>query len=605
LALSRARSLALSVGLVAGLTLVGTATAPVLGHSQLVTSVPAAGEVVPAPPTEIRLVFSEPLEAAHTGLDLLDANGATLARAIGTPDPQDPYALVAPTDTLSDGLYTVQWQALSAADGHTTSGSYTFGVGAVEPPPASGASGTTGSVHAGHDEVTTLLETESRVVGYVGLLLAFGLPVIGWLVLRQPRSAGLAAFVAACLGLAALGAVGLIVLGGAAIGSNPVAYVADSRTGQLLGARAAIALGAVLLLLALRQRRPGTAIVVAALAGLASLVLLAVSGHAAAYDSPAPAAAIVVHLVAAAVWLAGILALAWVGIVGTSTEQPLRVLVPRFSGLALVAGGLIALTGAYSDWIQTRTLVSLESPYTTTLALKIALAGGAFSIGALNYLSGGRERDGGFRHRVLLESGLAVAVLVATAVLASGSPPGQARPVAIAPVAPAVATTAPPTLELAPGRPGPTRFVVNFPAPQEHVVELQLLRLDAVGESRIELRGVAEGSYEAAGGLLPSDSRWDASVVVRDHGGQELSRTRYAFALDEQGVSEGRATPPLDPAIVVAVLLFVGAAVGSAFVLGGGTLPRTDVATSRAAVLAGSAAGAVLAALVLFAGPRL
>ncbi|MFN8452369.1 MAG: copper resistance protein CopC [Anaerolineae bacterium] len=45
--------------------------------------------------------------------------------------PRRPEAdVVAPGD-LPDGVYTVSWRAISAADGHSTRGSYAFSVGAV------------------------------------------------------------------------------------------------------------------------------------------------------------------------------------------------------------------------------------------------------------------------------------------------------------------------------------------------------------------------------------------------------------------------------------------------------------------------------------------
>ena len=83
--------------------LVGSATT-VAGHSQLVISVPAAGQVLPASPTQISLVFSEPIEARYTSLDLLDGAGRTLLADAGAPDPADPYALtVNLTTPLADG----------------------------------------------------------------------------------------------------------------------------------------------------------------------------------------------------------------------------------------------------------------------------------------------------------------------------------------------------------------------------------------------------------------------------------------------------------------------------------------------------------------------
>jgi len=592
----------------AGLTLVGTATPLAVGHSQLVTSLPAAGDVTTSAPTEIRLVFSEPIEAAYSKLDLLDADGNPVGSGIGAPDQADPYSLVAPIPKLGDGLYTVDWRALSAADGHTTSGFFTFGVGDVTPPAADGMDTGMDPRHPGQDAGTSFLEAGSRVAGDLGLLLALGLPVLGWLVLRDPRSVGLARIAAASLGLAFVGAAGLIALGGMAIGVDPSAYIAGSRTGQLLFVRGAIALGGAALVLGLARPRAHLGYVVGALAGYAGLVLVAIGGHAAAYDSPAPSAAMIVHLVAVSVWLAGILVLAWFAITGTARGRSFSLLVPRFSALALVSVGLLALTGVYSDWIQTRALVSLDTQYGTTLAVKVALAIGAFSLGAFNYVSGGREGDRLFRPRVVVESGLAIAVLIVTGVLASGSPPAQEKPVAIAAVPTSVAAGAvPPSLELAPGRPGPTRFVVAMRGvPQHATVELQLQRLDSNGESRVDLSAHSTaGMYEASGGLLPADSRWDASIVLRTDQGAELSRTRYSFALDATGVSEGRATPALDPTTVAGVVLLVAAVLGLAFTLGGGTLPRVEPAASWIAVLVGSAAGAVLGVLVLFEGPRL
>jgi copper transport protein len=594
----------------AGPALAGPATPVVLGHSQLVTSAPAAGEVVATSPAELRLVFSEPIEPTYTRLDLIGPDGATVAASIGAPDPADRYTLIAPLPALADGVYTVNWRALSAADGHTTSGFFTFGVGDVRPP-AQGGSPTVvgGSIHAGHDATTAFLETESRIVGDLGILLASGLPIIAWAVLRDPLSVGTAKVVAGALALAAVGAGGLLVLGGSQIGSDPVAYATEARTGQILLARTFLgAVVAVVIWLA-APVRPRFGLVVGSLAGLAGLILLAISSHAAGYGSPAPVVAIAVHLMAVATWLSGLLVVAWLAVTGAPPGRTLPTFVPRFSALALVSVGLIGLTGVYADWVHARTLASLDTPYSTTLVAKTGLALAAFALGGLNYLSGGRKGDRRFRPRVAAEAGLALTVLVAAGVLASGSPPAGELPVAIAPTASSTAFAGPaPVLELAPGRPGPTRFLVTLDAAAAHeTVELQLQRLDQSGESRLELAPLASGDrqFAAAGGFLPTGSHWDASVVLRDHEGSELSRTRYSFALDATGVSEGRATPAVDPAVVVAVTLLVSAALGLAFALGGGTLPRVDPATSRVAILAGSLVGAILGATILIGGSRL
>jgi hypothetical protein len=349
---------------------------------------------------------------------------------------------------------------------------------------------------------------------------------------------------------------------------------------------------------------PGPSLALGGFAGAGGLILLAASGHAAAYREPAPLVAMIVHLLAVSLWLAGLLTLAWAATLG---RRSLRQMVPRFSALALVAVGLLAVTGLYSDWLQTRDLLAFDSPYGLTLGVKIALATAAFALGAVNLRSAGADR--GFSRRVVVEAALAAGVLIATGVLASGSPPAQERPIAIA-AAPSSAVSAgvPPRLELAPGRPGPTRFSVVVPEAVGHVlVELQLHRLDEAGETRLELTPVPDrvDTYAAGGGLLPADSSWDASVVVRAHDGAELSRTRFSFALDSEGVSSGRSVPPLDPVVLLAALLLLGGLAAGAFVLAGGAVPGVDRAVGRVASLAGSAISVALGLVLVLGGPRL
>ena len=103
-----------------------------LAHAQLVASSPGAGEILPEAPTELRLVFSEPLEDEVTSLDLTALDGTVILERAGEVDPDDPYALVAEPPVLEDGTYTVTWRSLSAADGHVAEGFLTFGVGEFE-----------------------------------------------------------------------------------------------------------------------------------------------------------------------------------------------------------------------------------------------------------------------------------------------------------------------------------------------------------------------------------------------------------------------------------------------------------------------------------------
>jgi len=610
-----------------------------LGHSQLVSSEPGAGETLATAPAEIRLVFSEPIDARYTSLDLLDGTGRAILVGAGAPDPADRRILVAPipagTAMPADTLYTVNWRALSAADGHTTQGFLAFGVGNVSVAGGAaggpGAAGTTsGDLHGGHSGGAAAAEIQGKVLAYGGSMLAFGLAILAWLVLRPalgriPRGAAYGAGIALVAGAA--GCVLLLVVGAdsvpAAIGpsgsTDYLAFAGGTRIGQLLAARTAVgAIGGLVVLVVARfggARAPAAALAVAGAAGLVGLVLTAAGGHASAFSSPIPVAMDVVHLVAASIWLAGLVMLgALTDFGGKSRLEPgaLGRVVPRFSALALVSVALIALTGIYADWVETRDLLGFDTPYGINLLVKILVFVLALSVGLLNYLDGGRDgiRRLGLSRRLLVELVLGVAVLAITANLTSGSPTGSDRPVAIAPAPSTVASAEPATLALLPGRPGPNGFEAGLPTPppQGSTVELVLQRLDQdVGSSRTTMRPDFERATPqfVTDATLPPGSHWDATVIATDPSGSEIARERFVFALDAEGISEGRATPPLDPGLLAAVLLLVLGVVGLGFELGGGTLPRTLPDASRPAVLGASTAGIVLglAALVI-GGPR-
>ncbi|HEY7522578.1 MAG TPA: copper resistance protein CopC [Candidatus Limnocylindrales bacterium] len=599
-------ALAFTWGIVfVGLAFAGPATPVVFGHAQLVTSDPAAGTVVAESPAELRLVFSEPIDPTYTRFDLLDPDGAVVGHGLGAMDATDPYSLVATIDPLSDGVYTVDWRSLSAADGHSASGFFTFGVGNVEGAGPHGMAMGAGGVHA-HDTGTAIIEAEARIVGDLGFLLALGLAVIAALVLREvpeqmPR------LVAACLVMAAVGAAGLLWAGGSAAGLDPVSYATASRTGLLLGARLALGVGAGIVVALLGRARPGLAVGVGGATGLLGVTFVAAGGHAAAYASWAPMAAIVVHLLGIAVWLSGLIVLVWIAWNGREGSEPIGVVISRFSGLALVAVALLVATGLYSDWIQTRALISLDTQYGTTLAIKIAVVLGALAIGARNYLQGGRPGDGGFRVRVAAECALALAAVAITGALAGASPPAPELPIRIAEAPSSAGAGGSATLELAPGRPGPNRFLVTLPAAGAGgAAELRLQRLDSTLATTMALATTGNANqFAASGGSLPAGSRWDATVVVRGGDGQERSRTRFTFALDNASVAEGRAAPALDPGLLIAIGLLGAAALAGAYTLAGGVLPRVERFAGRAAVAAGAVAAAGVGLLILLTGPKL
>ncbi|MEA2623294.1 MAG: copper transport protein [Chloroflexota bacterium] len=599
--------------LAAALVLTLGGASPVAAHAQLVSSSPGAGEQLSVSPTEIRLVFSEPVEAAYTSLDLLDGQGRALAAGVGSPDPADGRQLVAGIpQPLPDGAYTISWRAVSAADGHATQGFLTFAVGGGPLPPgsASGGSATSGDVHGGHGVTTAVLESVGRSLGILGFMAAAGLAVFGWIVrsggtptpLRLPEGQAVG-LLAAAVG-ALLLAVTAASTASSAGSSDLIQYLASGRNGQLLLLRFGLAVGGFLAVLSFTLRdRPNLWLGFAA--GLAGIVLTAAAGHAAAFASPVPLLNQVVHVGAASVWMGGLLGF---GILLVAGPRPasLERLVPRFSAVALVSIALVALTGAYADWIETRDPISVASPYQLVLLGKIGLFVAALAVGAVNYLRGGGALGGpfGFKRRILAEAALAIAVVGASGLLASGSPPGGVRPVGVQPAVSSAGQELGATLAILPGHAGPNQLIVDgVTVPETDTLVLILQRLDQdLGTTRIPLRVGAAGNAVASGVPLPDGSRWDASLAVVEPSGAEAGRSRFVFGIGANGLTEGEQVPPVDPTIAVAGVLLLGAVLSLSFGLAGGTLPRTDRRWSRIGLVSGGGVAAVLGVAMLIGG---
>lgn len=624
--------IAVPLGAAVGLALsvlVVVAAGTAVGHSQLVSSSPGAGQVVATSLAQIRLVFSEPIEGRYTSLDLLDGAGKQLLGGVGSVDPADPNALIVQVvDPLPSGVYSINWRAVSAADGHSTNGFLSFGVGDATLPAGVGQTGAAeGNLHAGHSGATASAEVFGKTIGDGGAMLAFGLWLFGLAVMRPVRgriTAGLVlvqvvALVAAAAGAIVLTWVGLVSLPASTTGLDVGGFLFDSRIGQLLAMRTVLAVGAWIigLLLVGRTGASRTASVSTLLgaAGAAELVLIALMGHSAAFSPPIPLAIDIVHLGSAGVWISGLAGLALLTGFGSGpVRAELRDVVPRFSALALASGGLLGATGVYAAWLNTHDFTSVGTAYSLNLAVKVAAVLAAFALGAVNLFDGGRDRYPlGLSRRVAVEAALAFAILVLTANLTSGSPTGEGRPIAITPVPTTAGTTIDAEFAVQPAVPGPNQLWVgltNAP-PAGATVSIVIQRLDATqGTSTIKLSPAAAVSgvggvavYTASGVLLAPDSEWDASVILTGTDGTEIGRARFDYAFGQDDLTAGAQIPLLDPALLVAIALLAGGVVGFAFWIGGGRPPLVETGVGRRVLAVGSLLGGALGVLILV-GPR-
>lgn len=410
------------------------APAAARAHAVLQTATPTPGATVQTGPGELRLTFDEAVVPRYARVAVVGPGGEDLAgAAIVAGD----VATVALRRTPS-GSYTVRWRMVASDDGHASEGVYAFGVRApaLAPAPAHGVR------VAVAPEVLAWLQ-------FAGIVLAGGMLAFRALVTRH--SEGQDAPVA--MWLAATGAViglhaGLLaflvgaypIVGGGGLGSflhtaiEPIRV--DTHLGQAWTVMTFAWLGVLALIVAAwttpRRREP-----LLAGAGVLTLAIafgLSWASHPAARGTLALLADYA-HLVAAALWIGGLVALVVLagsarGLRISAREELARTSILRFSRLALPMVALVAVAGVV---LMVRDLhvpsQLLSSGYGVTLVVKSAVVLAALGLGAYHrrvvvprLIAGAPVA--GMRRTLALELGLLVAVLGLAAVLGQTAPPG-------------------------------------------------------------------------------------------------------------------------------------------------------------------------------------
>lgn len=382
----RVRTLVLLLLAVTGMLLAGAG--PASAHAALTGSDPQQGVVVDKAPTQVTLSFSEKVSTNDDSLRVLNPKGKRVDVGKPTNTSGTNYA-VQVRSGLPDGTYTVAWQVVSA-DSHPVAGAFTFSVGAPS-------------------KTTVSVSGQDVGGGVVGWLYGFGryMSYAGFIVM-----VGGAAFVLACWqrgsgvravqrlvvsGWVALTAatLWLLLLRGSYTSTGKVGDIFDlNLLGQVLQTKTGAALVSRLLLLAAaalfiavlfgaydkredeekRDLTFGLSIgggVVAA--GLAAS--WAMAEHASTGLQPGIAMPVdVVHLLAVAAWLGGLVALL-VALYRAPQDNPVETaVVRRFSRVAF--GGVLALvgTGVYQSWRQLGSWSAFtDTGYGQLLLVKIGL----------------------------------------------------------------------------------------------------------------------------------------------------------------------------------------------------------------------------------------
>jgi methionine-rich copper-binding protein CopC len=105
--------------------LFGSSTAS--GHAFLDRAEPRVGSTVKIAPTQVRVWFTERLEAAFSTLEVLNERGERVDNGPPRTDESNPDMLQVPLKAIGPGTYRVKWRVLSV-DTHVTEGDFTFRV---------------------------------------------------------------------------------------------------------------------------------------------------------------------------------------------------------------------------------------------------------------------------------------------------------------------------------------------------------------------------------------------------------------------------------------------------------------------------------------------
>ena len=557
-------------------------------HANLIRSEPPANSTLDASPGRITIWFSEPMEAAFSEIQVLNATGARVDNKDSAVDAGDLTIMSVSLPALPDGTYTVAWRNLSTIDGHSLRGSFIFSVG--EPISETAA--------AQPADAPLLASAEEPYIRWIVLLSALTLtgaltfellvsaPVLTAAGTRSPlgrlrprlrsrsqRLMWLALLVFILASVAQLitqAAIAFDLEPTAAAGQPALELLQQTEWGKIWQYRAGLAvLTAALFLLPLviRFRRStrqafllSTTLWLALIASLGILLTISMTSHAAATIGIARFALIndIVHLIAAAVWVGGLMQLIANtplfihGISDSARRNALSRLVRRFSAAAALSVIVLIVTGVYSAWAQVTDFAAMQTPYGSALAAKVALIALLLLVAAVNLiwvrprLRGSGSAAKWLRRTVVAEVVLATLVILVVGFLTALEPARQVASRMTAHEQQGLTFTdsvegADITLAIEPARVGQNTFTVKlqdrFGAPIANAtdVRLRVSYLDAdFGEESVPTVNIGGGEYELAAAAMSIAGAYQTELLIQRPDAFD-ARTAFRFEIASPG----------------------------------------------------------------------
>ena len=541
---------------------------PAAAHASLESTSPSAGQVLAAPPGQVELTFSEPVEVSLGAVRVYDSNAERVDEGGVRHDGGD--SVVQPLSDLPDGSYVVTWRVVSA-DGHPIHGAFTFQVGDVATGDTDALARRLLAADGGSEAVGVLFATV-RFLVFLSLVLLVG--AAAFCLLAWPEGLGLPRvrrLLWSAWGVAVAATLVSVGAQGAYVGALPLADVVDvdvvssvfdTRYGRVALARVVLLVlaGAALVFSSLRRAPDegdgdapaggpspslATQVGLGALGG-ALLITLGLSGHAATGDLvPVALLADLVHVGAVGLWLGGLVVVLAVALPRARRDE-LRRVVPRVSSIAFAAVAALVVTGVFQSWRQVGSVEALtQTTYGHLLLVKLALFVVMVGFGYLGrrwVQRGVRARadddgddgddDGtgptddevvaGYRRSIRVETVVGVAILAVTALLVNAQP---ARSALAQPYsAELVADDLLIDLTIDPAKAGPTEIHVYTLTATGAVAEVQELNLSLslperdLGPLEVPLERAGPGHFSAYDFELPLPGEWtvDVQALVDD-----------------------------------------------------------------------------------------
>lgn len=560
---------------------------PALAHAVVLRTDPLDGAVLADAPPNIRLWFSEEIAVSLSTFTVSASSGEVIPIAGVQADAADPTLIIIDVPKLKPGAYRVRWNVLSTDDLHLRRGSIVFGVQTA----AEGAAATP-------EYVPPPLEVIARWIDFVALasligalaLALIGLPATSADATLQRRWLTLALIAGGATLITSAGGLisqAVILSDNSAAGLSALQAAAQLLTQTEYGSRWLMREGWTVVLLVLlgwqsRQLMVNRLLLGATLPLIGALaVLQAMNGHATSFTEFSLVRVVVaaLHLLAASVWVGGLIALTAAVVPGLrrggEDAALARVVLQRFGWLASASVGVLIVTGLYNSGQQVASLDALLfTLYGQALLLKLGLV---VIVGWLGLINSARLHPrvaaivqrfirrpiGSPRHpgrTITLEAIGALGLLLIVAVLGSSQP--ARGPEFDPPDETALQTISTNvdslfmTFSIRPNRPGQNfisigAFNTRRPAPAP-VEQVTVKFTPPAGAAPFDLDAdlIGEDKHQITGDMINLPGDWQMTVEARRPG---LPVTTWTFAWNVMPASALSARPvqvsnqPLEP----------------------------------------------------------